>query len=255
MNLADAGGDGRNSLNHGSEVDPLTLTELAATVFTWDTSSGTGTTTGTKSSAMQNVLFKGTNKLAFGGQAIFFTWPLESVNHLGDISQDTTGRAFILKSAIDWLRAPPKPLPGPVSNMLPADGSTTTTLTPLLSWTAGLGATSYVILIGPGSTLPLSPTVIPTNKTSYTILTALVAGQTYTWEVNSVNANGTTLGPIQTFIAHSASYRRRQHRHGHRDHDHDHHHDHYRGPHRRQRRLLHRHGRVRILESSSRRYR
>jgi hypothetical protein len=81
-------------------------------------------------------------------------------------------------------------------------------LFPLLSWTAGIDATSYVINIGPGSTLPLSPTVIPLAATSYPLTATspilLTAGTTYTWRVDSVNANGTTLGPVQTFIAHAA---------------------------------------------------
>jgi hypothetical protein len=209
----DIGGDGRNSLNWASEVDPLNLTELAATVFKWSSPSGVVISTGTKSAAMQNILPAGgvRGKEAFaggpgaftGGQAIFFTWPLESVNHLGDITDDTSGRAYMLKAVIDWLSSTTKPvLPGPVSNMLPANGSTTTTLTPVFSWTAGLDATSYILEYGPGNTLPLSPTIVPLVPTTYTPKTALTLGATYTWTVFSVNAYGETAGPIQTFIAH-----------------------------------------------------
>ena len=57
--VSDAGGDGRNSLVWGSEVNPLNITELASTVFTWNTQSGTGVTTGSESSATQNILFTG----------------------------------------------------------------------------------------------------------------------------------------------------------------------------------------------------
>ena len=61
---------------------------------------------------MQNILFTGAGPSpVLGGQAIFFTWPLESVNHLGDITDDTTGRAYILKAAIDWLAAVPSRCP------------------------------------------------------------------------------------------------------------------------------------------------
>ena len=99
----------------------------------------------------------------------------------------------------------PAPLPGPVSNMLPANGSTTTTLLPVLSWTGGLDATSYILEYGAGATLPLSPITVVLAGTSYTIPAALVAGTTYTWTVISVNANGQTPGPVQTFIAHVAA--------------------------------------------------
>jgi hypothetical protein len=203
----DAGGDGRNSLDFASEVDPLSLTQLAATVFKWDSPSGVIITTGTKSAATQNIVSSGgKGALALGGQAIFFTWPLESVNHLGDITDDATGRAYILKAAIDWLSSATKPvLPGPVSNMLPADGSTTTTLLVVFSWTAGLDATSYILEYGPGTTLPLSPTIVDLATTTYTPKTALVSGKTYTWTVFSVNADGETAGPTQTFIAHAAA--------------------------------------------------
>jgi hypothetical protein len=206
--VSDIGGDGRNSLQQASEVNPLNVTELAATVFTWNTSSGAGVTTGSKSSATQNILFTGDiAPLVLGGETIFFTWPLESVDHLGNIADDTTGRAYILKAAIDWLSSTPAPLPGPVSNMLPANGATTTTLLPVLSWTAGVDATSYILEYGAGATLPVSPTTVPLAATSYTIPAnlALVAGTTYSWTVISVNANGETPGPVQTFIAKAAA--------------------------------------------------
>jgi len=162
---------------------------------------------------MQNILFSGNRSTpVLGGQALLFTWPLESVDHLGNITNDTTGRAYILKAAIDWLAGPLKPLPGQVSNMIPVNNGTTTSLLPTFSWTAGIDATSYVINIGLGSTLPLSPVVIPVVTTSYTLTAGtskipppivLVVGATYTWRVDSVNANGTTLGPVQTFVAHA----------------------------------------------------
>ena len=45
-----------------SELDPLDITELAATVFKWNTNSGTGVTTGSESSATQNILFTGARR-------------------------------------------------------------------------------------------------------------------------------------------------------------------------------------------------
>ncbi len=203
--VSDSGGDGRNSLNWGSEMNPLNITEILPP-------SSPGNLCRHRRYDRQpilrhaEILFTGaTAPLMLGGQAIFFSWPFESVDHLGNITNDTTGRAYILKAAIDWLAGVPAPLPGPVSNMLPANGSTTTTLLPVLSWTAGLDATSYIIEYGAGDTLPVSPNTVPLAATSYTLPAALMAGTTYTWPVISVNANGTTLGPVQSFIAHAAT--------------------------------------------------
>jgi hypothetical protein len=193
----DAGGDGTNSLHYGSEINPNTAI-LSQTVFTWDTNVGTGTITGTGSAAVENVL-------TGGGQTIFFTWPLESINHVGNITDDTTGRAYILKAAVDWLGSVPKPLPGQATNLSPANGATAP-LTITLSWTAGLDATSYTLSYGLGTTLPSSPTVVTNiTGTSYILPTTLTVGATYTWRLDSVNANGTTLGTVQSFTVSAGS--------------------------------------------------
>ena len=81
---------------------------------------------------------------------------------------------------------------GAVSGLNPADGSSTTDITPEFSWTAVAGATRYEIQIADSAAdLEINPTVDDKNVpgTSYTPA-ALTNKQTHHWRVRAVDGDG-----------------------------------------------------------------
>jgi len=94
----------------------------------------------------------------------------------------------------------------PATNPLPDDGATGLSTTPVLSWTAGTGATSHEVYFGTfGDTLSLARTVIPpefscrvTDLPDYS--EGLEYGKQYVWRVDVVyDAEHITQGPLWTF--------------------------------------------------------
>ncbi len=78
----------------------------------------------------------------------------------------------------------------------PADLATVGTDPTTLSWSAASGASSYDVYFG---TTPVPPFVVNQAGLSYSA-TPLVASQTYYWQVNGVNAIGTSSGcPVRSF--------------------------------------------------------
>ena len=82
---------------------------------------------------------------------------------------------------------------GTVSGLNPANGSSTTDITPEFSWTAVAGAAKYEIQIADSAAdLEINPTVDDKNVsgTSYTPTTALTNKQTHHWRVRAVDGDG-----------------------------------------------------------------
>ena len=90
--------------------------------------------------------------------------------------------------------APPPALP---SNPSPADGATGVSITALLSWTGGLGSTSYVVRLGSCAQDPL-PIVSP-GQTQASYQTSTANSTTYCWQITDKNASGNNTGPIWRF--------------------------------------------------------
>lgn len=85
--------------------------------------------------------------------------------------------------------------PACTTNTAPINGATGVSLTPTLTWTAALGATSYDLYITPA---PSGTWINPLNvsTTSYTILAAniLASNTTYSWYVVPKNTAGSATG-------------------------------------------------------------
>lgn len=78
-------------------------------------------------------------------------------------------------------------LPGVPSNPSPANGSIGNSTTPVLSWSASSGATSYDLYFGTSS----SPGLVLSNVSSTRVqASGLASGRTYYWRVVAKNAKG-----------------------------------------------------------------
>ena len=77
----------------------------------------------------------------------------------------------------------------------PANGATGVVLTPTLTWTAGLGATSHAVYFGTAANPPL---VTSTTGTSYTPPT-LAANKKYYWKVVAKAGGKSTSSPVWSF--------------------------------------------------------
>ncbi|MHB8107450.1 MAG: RHS repeat-associated core domain-containing protein [Candidatus Cryosericum sp.] len=87
-------------------------------------------------------------------------------------------------------RFTPPPLPTAPSLSSPVNGTTTSTTTPTLAWTASSGATSYTLQVSAVSTFATTVVNQSVTTVSFTIPT-LANATTYYWRVNAVNAVGT----------------------------------------------------------------
>ena len=92
-------------------------------------------------------------------------------------------------------------LPGAPGNVSPTPGATGVALNGILNWTAASGATSYDIRFG--STNPPLQFVTTIGLTA--AYPALLAGQTYFWQVVARNGAGTTPSPVWQFSTASSS--------------------------------------------------
>jgi hypothetical protein len=86
--------------------------------------------------------------------------------------------------------APPAP-----SNLAPGNGAVDISLTPILSWSASAGASSYDIFLGTSSNPPL---VVSTPSTSYAP-PALTANTVYYWRVVATNSMGSATSGTYSF--------------------------------------------------------
>jgi subtilase family serine protease len=92
------------------------------------------------------------------------------------------------------------PVPGVVSNMLPADGTIDLNIPVSFSWSPGTNATSYDLYIWvQNSSPPVNPTVTGISVINYTFYGLLAYGTTYDWKIISKNQCYQTTGPTQAF--------------------------------------------------------
>ena len=91
------------------------------------------------------------------------------------------------------------PSPGAASNLTPADGSTDISISTDLSWTAGTYASSHEVLFG---TDPANLAATVQSGTSFNP-GALASNTTYYWQINEINASGTTIGSLWSFTTDS----------------------------------------------------
>jgi hypothetical protein len=87
-------------------------------------------------------------------------------------------------------------LPGIPTLVAPANGAAGVSLTPTLSWTAAVDATSYDVYLGTGATPSF---VANTALTSYSPA-ALSAGATYSWKIVAKNDAGSVPSAQQSFV-------------------------------------------------------
>lgn len=190
------GGDGENNAFRTGEVDP-NGTE-AKTIFTWDVGSGPGTITGTGSSGMQNAIS------ASGARAVYFTWPFESIDHIGNLTGDNSGRENLMLEIVKWVRSVPQPSP-----LNPPDGATGVSRKIILQWTRVSEASFYRIFIGtdPGNLTQPGDIVVrdnpwydPANPQDAGD-PLLEANKLYYWRIDCLNPDYTTAteGDIWSF--------------------------------------------------------
>ena len=113
-------------------------------------------------------------------------------------TDNSQGNSFADSLYVDLLTIDVTPLSGPplaAGNPSPANGADGTTLNPILTWSAGGGATSYQVSFG--TTLPEAAQGSQTD-TSFEP-GGLLPWTTYFWRVNSINSNGTTTGTVWNF--------------------------------------------------------
>jgi hypothetical protein len=91
--------------------------------------------------------------------------------------------------------APPTEPPEPATNPDPADGATSVTTTPTLTWSAGARAESHEVYFG---TTPTPPFQGNQTETSFSPGT-LQLDTTYYWRIDEVNSLGTTNGAVWSF--------------------------------------------------------
>jgi len=182
-----AGGDGADNATWTGEVDPNA--PVAATIFVWDETSGPGTVTGTGGSAVQNRL------ATSGGRTVFFAWPFEAIDHIGNLGADDSGRENVMRRVVDWIRSVPK-----ASNPDPADGAGGVPLDKTLSWNRVSEAADYRICISTDpNDLGAPVAVIDRDNPQYTPGN-LVADTHYYWRVDCRNVDDYTTGDIWDFI-------------------------------------------------------
>ncbi len=92
-----------------------------------------------------------------------------------------------------------KVTPAQAANPTPADAAINVSLTPVLGWTAGFGATSQDVYFG-----DFNPGTFQGNQTETTFSPGtLLPNTTYYWHVDEHNANGTATGDIWSFTTES----------------------------------------------------
>ncbi len=105
----------------------------------------------------------------------------------GDISQPNAPSTFKV------------PLPEQAKNPNPATGATNVSRTPILSWTAGSGATSHDVYFGTSST-----GTFQRDQASTTFSPGrLLYSTTYYWRIDEKNNGGTTTGAVWHFTTRS----------------------------------------------------
>jgi len=93
-----------------------------------------------------------------------------------------------------WCEYPFDP-PGPATQPVPPDGSRYYGRSPLLSWTAGEGATSHDVYFGTAR-----PPVFRVNQTATTYSPGLLEeDMTFYWRIDEVNRYGVATGPTWSF--------------------------------------------------------
>lgn len=183
-----AGGDGHQNAVLTGEVDPNGAG--AATVLTWDPNSGPGTITSSGSSVVQNRLAAG------GGRAVFATFPFESIDHVGNLIGDNSGRENFMKQIMDWLRGVAKAT-GPD----PADKALGVSLAKTLSWNRVAEAAHYRLYVDPNpSQLGVGAgVIIDRDNPRYTKPGGFLQNTKYYWRVDCKNVDDYTIGDVWTF--------------------------------------------------------
>jgi hypothetical protein len=91
-------------------------------------------------------------------------------------------------------------LPDPATNPNPQDGGTANRKTVVLSWQAGIGATSHNVYLGTSANLTSADFKGNQTGTTYdppAVLSKIV----YYWRIDEINDNGTTTGTVWSFLA------------------------------------------------------
>jgi hypothetical protein len=84
--------------------------------------------------------------------------------------------------------------PAAFSLSAPANGATTASVAPKLSWSGSLYATSYTVEVSTSNTFPAGSTIsspaLPAGTMTWTVTPALAAATTYFWRVTAFNIYG-----------------------------------------------------------------
>ncbi|MCD6416864.1 MAG: hypothetical protein J7M08_09255, partial [Planctomycetes bacterium] len=191
------GANSESNADRTAELDPNGLE--AATVFTWYTGAGPGTTSGSKSSAIQNRI------LAGGGRSLYFTWPFEAIDSAGIVGSGESGRINVMRKIIEWLRNVPK-----AANPSPADHQMGVPRNVVLQWGEVPEASCYYVYIGtdpenltePGATVATDDPQYDPYKPGDPSEPLLDLETKYYWRVDCENPDSgmsITTGDIWTF--------------------------------------------------------
>jgi hypothetical protein len=97
---------------------------------------------------------------------------------------------------------PPTDPPDPATYLDPANGATGVSIGRTLSWSAGAGTESFDVYLG----LAPDALVFQGNQTGTTFYhDPLDHNTTYFWQIDAVNAVGTTVGPVWSFTTGDAA--------------------------------------------------
>lgn len=107
------------------------------------------------------------------------------------------GTLWIDEAWITLTQAPPNNPPSAPADANPANGAGNVGTNPTLSWSS-LGATSYKVYFGTQSNPPLVNSNV--TQDSYVPSGPLTNGSTYYWKIEAVNAYGSTVGSIWSFV-------------------------------------------------------
>ncbi|TAK28394.1 MAG: hypothetical protein EPO21_22805 [Chloroflexota bacterium] len=134
---------------------------------------------------------------AAGGGSYALSSPLDySITYYWRV-RFTNGTGTSLWSSVWNVKAPPPPGPDLLS---PTDGSTVTTQTPTLYWSAVTGALSYRVQVARtqsfAAPLVVDVSVDAFGRSAYTIPSDLEPGATYYWRVSFADSVGTSLWSV-----------------------------------------------------------
>ena len=185
-----------NATGAGATSGTVTVTENPPAAFTLASLSGTGWNCSGNACTRSDALGAGASYPAITvGVNVSSNAPSSATNQVA-----VFGGGSSASSSNDVTGVVSSSNPSAPTLLSPANGATGVGPTPVLSWSAAAGASSYDLYFGTASTPPL---LINTTQTSYTTPN-LNVGTTYYWKVVAKNGVGSASSPIWSFTTSSS---------------------------------------------------